>query len=42
MTGCAAADPAGVDALRAELGIDPAAVIVLCVGRMVPKKGSTT
>ncbi len=28
--------------LRAELGIDPAAVIVLCVGRMVPKKGSTT
>ena len=32
-------DPAGVDALRAELGIDPAAMIVLCVGRMVPKKG---
>jgi len=32
-------DPSGVEALRAELGIDPAAAILLCVGRMAPKKG---
>ena len=32
-------DPTGVDALAAELGIEPGAVTLLCVGRMAHKKG---
>lgn len=32
-------NPAGVDALRAELGIAPGTVVLLSVGRMVYKKG---
>ncbi len=32
-------NPAGTDALRARLGIAPATPVILCVGRMVPKKG---
>jgi len=32
-------DPTGVAALRAELQISAGEIVVLCVGRMVPKKG---